>query len=200
LEGFERRMVSSVAAGRVAQKGDARKMLVMADLADLVELAGLNRRQETNQRFPEAGLRRSEHRGNRGTLRSVVSEQDSDVLTGGDEVVLDLLPPKPAPTRPLKAVSVGRISKTPFAQMLSAAAILPGRRFVGLRPQPIQFGLPLKPLNAPARLAGGTVCAQYTLGACDVAKASPAWCSFSRRRKSVENPIYNPPAASEWRT
>ena len=40
-------MVSSVAAGRVAQKGDARKMLVMADLADLVELAGLNRRQET---------------------------------------------------------------------------------------------------------------------------------------------------------
>jgi hypothetical protein len=175
-------------------------MLVMADLADLVELAGLNRRQETNQRFPEAGLRRSEHRGNRGTLRSVVSEQDSDVLTGGDEVVLDLLPPKPAPTRPLKAVRIGRISKTPFAQMLSAAAILPGRRFVGLRPQPIQFGLPLKPLNAPARLAGGTVCAQYTLGACDVAKASPAWCSFSRRRKSVENPIYNPPAASEWRT
>jgi hypothetical protein len=138
-------------------------MLVMADLADLVKLEGLNRRRETNQRFPEAGLKQSGHRGNCDTLRSVVSEQDSDVLTGGDEVVLDLLPPKPAPTRPLKAVSVGR--KTPFAQMLSAAAILPGRRFVGLRPQPIQFGLPLKPLNAPARLAGGTLCTQYTLGA-----------------------------------
>ena len=61
-----------------------------------------------------------------------MSQQDTDVLDGGDQVILDLLSPETSPTRALEVLVVGRIRKTALHQMLPSFAISPGGGAMGL--------------------------------------------------------------------
>ena len=77
--------------------------------------------------------------------------QRSPVLYGGDQPILNLLPPEPAPARPFEPVIVCRIGKTAFHQMLTPPPVPPGRRTVGLDPRPIQKLLIHVTMDGPAR-------------------------------------------------
>jgi len=52
-----------------------------------------------------------------------MGEQDAHVLDRSDQVILDLLPPKPSPAGSFKVMIVGRVGKAAFHEMLPAAAI-----------------------------------------------------------------------------
>ena len=54
-----------------------------------------------------------------------LAKQDSEVLTGGNQVSLDPLTPEPAPAGALEPMAIGGIRETSFHEMASAFAICP---------------------------------------------------------------------------
>jgi hypothetical protein len=80
-----------------------------------------------------------------GGLSAKVPEQDSDILDGGNHVILDLLPPESPPAGAFEAMIVGRIGKALLHDHLAAAAIAPGFRTVGLLARTVQQFLMLVP-------------------------------------------------------
>ena len=77
-----------------------------------------------------------------------MGEEDAQVLDGGDQIILDLLPPEPSPARPFEVMIVGRISKTSLHELLAASAIAPRRAAVGLRTCYIQERLFFVPVHS----------------------------------------------------
>ena len=63
------------------------------------------------------------HIRRRAGLPTTVGQQDAHVLDRGDQVILDLLAPEPAPARPLEVMVVGCVGKAAFHEMLPATAI-----------------------------------------------------------------------------
>src|SRR6187402_1547222 len=63
---------------------------------------------------------------------------DFEVLDGGDEQILDLLPPEAAPARTFEAVLDGGLTKVAFLEPLPPLSIAPRSRSVGLAPGSIQ--------------------------------------------------------------
>jgi len=120
---------------------------------------------EPMRKLPTAGGCQFMGRNGRRQPWPPVAEQDSYVLTGSDQVVLDLLPPEPAPTGSLEAMTIGRIGKTAFHKMLPPPPIFSRRCAVGPEAQPVQLCLTFETLKAPPDLAGRALRAQGTLGA-----------------------------------
>ena len=72
----------------------------------------------------------------RGAPFSVaVGQQDAHVLDGGDQVILDLLPPESSPARPFEVMIVGRIGKARFHELLPASSIPARGAAVSLAPR-----------------------------------------------------------------
>ena len=65
-------------------------------------------------------------------LSIAVGEQDADVLNRRNQVILDLLSPKPPPVGALEMMVIACIGKAPFHEMVPASAVPPGRATVRL--------------------------------------------------------------------
>jgi hypothetical protein len=70
------------------------------------------------------------------------SDDDLEVLNGRDEVILDALLPKSAPTSALKAVLNGRLAKIALLEPLATLSVTMSRRGVGLLAGFVQQLLP----------------------------------------------------------
>ena len=78
-------------------------------------------------------------------------EQDADVLAGCDEVILDRLPPQPAPAGAFEAMVVGAIGKASLHEMLAPPPVAPGGEAGSLGAgalQPLMIAMPMD--GAPA--------------------------------------------------
>src|ERR1700679_263695 len=95
--------------------------------------------------------------GGRRESAGRVFKEDTNVLHGGDDEVLDLLSPKPAPARAFKAVVVGRIGEALFHQLLAPFAVLPPRLAVGLTARLIEQLLMFMTLDRPAQGRAGAL-------------------------------------------
>ena len=70
--------------------------------------------------------------GRRFALVPAVGQQDAHVLDRRDQVILDLLAPKPPPACPFEVVVVGGIGKALLHELLAALAIPSRPAAVGL--------------------------------------------------------------------
>jgi len=93
----------------------------------------------------------------RGRLANRVTKQDADVLTSGDQMILDGLTPQSPPPRSLKSMIVAGISKTTLQQVLPPLSIATGAPALALVSGLIEFRLPVKALNAAATFGFGAL-------------------------------------------
>ena len=115
--------------------------------------------------YPAPNYRFRLGRNSGSRFKVPVAKQNSHVLAGSNEVVLNLVPPKPAPARSLEAMAIGGIGETSFHEVLPAPAIFFGRWTVSSGAHEIQYLLAFETVNAPPGFAGGALLAQGALGA-----------------------------------
>ncbi len=94
-----------------------------------------------------------------------MGEKDAHVLDGGDQVVLDLLPPEPSPARPFEVMVVSRIGKTRFHELLPAPSIPARGPTVRLASCQIKGRLLFVSVQSASRLCSGALGTQRTGGA-----------------------------------
>src|SRR5438093_327829 len=87
-------------------------------------------------------------------------KQDAHVLDRSDQVVLNLLPPKPPPTCPFEVMVVAGIGKALFHQLLSASAIPSRGVTVRLHTRDIEGCLFFVSLEGAAQLGSGALRSQ----------------------------------------
>ncbi len=91
-------------------------------------------------------------------------------MDGGDEIILNLLPPKSSPARALEVVIVGGIGKALFHQLLAPFAVSPRGAAVRLSACDIEGLLLCMSFERASELRLGALRAQKTGGAASTAR------------------------------
>src|SRR5579859_2907016 len=91
-----------------------------------------------------------------------MAKQKTDVLAGGNEVILNLLPPASSPPCPFKAVTVRCIRKAALHQVHSPPPVPPRRPALALCSCLRNFFLAIKALNPTSAFCFGALRPQGT--------------------------------------